>query len=173
LKVAETERLILRRLSEEDAPFILELVNDPDWLRYIGDRGVRTLEDARAYVRNGPAASYARFGFGLYRVEEKAGGAPVGICGLLKRDALEDVDLGFALLPRFRGRGYAREAAAAVVALGQGAFGLARIAAVTDPANARSIGVLERLGFGYERMVRLAPDEIELRLFVRRAEVAS
>jgi len=167
VKVADTERLTLRRIEDGDAAFILELVNDPDWLRYIGDRGVRTVEDAREYIRQGPLESYSRFGFGLYRVEEKGTGAPVGICGLLKRDSLEDADLGFAILPRFRRRGYAKEAAAAVLALGAESFGLSRILAVTDPDNDRSIGLLETLGFRFERTARLAPGDTELRLFAR------
>jgi ribosomal-protein-alanine N-acetyltransferase len=164
-RVLETERLVLRRLSADDAPFVLELVNDPAWLRFIGDRGVRNIEDAREYIRKGPEESYAKLGFGLYRVEEKGHGVAAGICGLLKRETLEDVDLGFAFLPAFRGRGYAREAAAGVLALARGSFRLARVVAVTDPANEKSIRVLEGLGFRFERMTRLSANDTELRLY--------
>src|SRR6185503_20091394 len=106
MKVLETERLILRWLSVEDAAFILELVNDPGWLRFIGDRGVRTLEDARNYILNGPVAMYQRVGFGLYLVELKQSATPIGICGLIERAGLEDIDIGYAFLPAFRGQGY-------------------------------------------------------------------
>src|SRR5215218_10903110 len=112
LHVLSTERLVLRRLAAEDAEFILELMNDPDWLRFIGDRGIRTVEDARGYIATGPVDMYARLGFGLYAVELREDRTPIGICGLIRRDWLEDVDLGFAFLPHFRGAGYAHEAAA-------------------------------------------------------------
>ena len=157
MPVLETDRLSLRHLAEDDAGFVLELTNDPDWLRFIGDRGVRTLDDARAYVRDGPAASYARHGFGLYLVELKDGRAPAGICGLLRRDWLDDVDLGFAFLPRFRGMGLAHEAARGTLEYGRGVLGLRRIAAIVSPENAGSIRLLEKLGMRFERMA-LPPD---------------
>src|SRR5690349_18580516 len=103
LNVLETDRLVLRQLSTDDDAFILELLNDPGWLRFIGDRGVRTLEDARRYILSGPVDMYERLGFGLYAVELKAGGSPIGMCGLLKRATLPEVDLGFAFLPRYAG----------------------------------------------------------------------
>ena len=101
MTVLETERLRLRQLTVDDAAFILQLVNDPSWLRFIGDRNVRNLDDARNYILKGPIASYEKFGFGLWLVELKADGMPLGICGLLQRDTLPDVDIGFALLPQF------------------------------------------------------------------------
>ena len=165
MSVLETERLVLRRLTAEDAAFVLELVNDPAWLRFIGDRGVRTVEDARGYILKGPAASYERHGFGLYLTELKEGGAPLGICGLIKRESLEDVDLGFAFLPEFWGRGYASESAAAVLEYARGAFGLKRLVAVTSNDNHASIRLLEKLGFRFERMVRLSADDEEIKLF--------
>ena len=164
-KILETKRLILRKLSVEDNEFILELVNDPLWLRFIGDRGVHTLEDARDYILKGPVAMYARLGFGLYLVERKSDGLPLGICGLIKRDALEDVDLGFAFLPEYRAQGYAYEAAAAVLAYGQSVFGLKRIVAITSPDNDRSAKLLEKLGFTFEKMLQLPDDEGEVKLF--------
>jgi [ribosomal protein S5]-alanine N-acetyltransferase len=164
-KVLETDRLILRRLTVEDDAFILELVNDPLWLRFIGDRGVRTLEDARHYILKGPVAMYERVGFGLYLVERKSDGSSLGICGLIKRDALDDVDLGFAFLPEFRAQGYAYESAAAVLAYGQSVFHLKRIVAITSPDNDRSIQLLEKLGFTFEKMIQLPNDSEEVKLF--------
>lgn len=163
----ETERLRLSRLTLDDAPFILELLNSPGFLRFVGDRGVRTLEAARRYLAEGPLASYARHGFGLYRVALRGDGAPIGICGILKRDTLDDADLGFALLPAFEGRGYASEAAAATLVHGQEDLGLKRLAAITDPDNAGSIRVLERAGFRFEGRVRLLASEPELNLYLR------
>lgn len=165
MTVLETERMILRWMTAEDAAFMLELLNDPLWIRFIGDRGARTLDDARQYIEKGPAASYARHGFGLYLTELKSSGAPIGICGLIKRDSLEDVDVGFAFLPPYRGQGFAFEAASAVVSHGRSAFGLTRIVAVTDPENQKSIRVLEKLGLRFERMVRLAADDVEISLY--------
>src|SRR5712692_6293312 len=115
MKVLETDRLILRRLSVEDAEFILDLLNQPSFLRYIGDKGVRSLDDARAYILNGPVDSYERNGFGLYLVQMKADGTPIGICGLVKRDTLPDADVGFAFLPAHWSQGYAVESATAVM----------------------------------------------------------
>jgi RimJ/RimL family protein N-acetyltransferase len=165
VKILETDRLVLRRLSLDDAPFILELVNEPSWLQYIGDKGVRTPEDARKYLREGPMAMYQRSGFGLYRVERKDDGEPMGMCGLIKRDTLPDVDIGFAFLPRFWGQGYAREAAAAVLALGKDTLGLKRIVAITNPDNESSIRLLESLGFRFETVLRLSADGAETKLF--------
>lgn len=159
MTIAETDRLYLRHMCADDAAFILELVNDPAWLEFIGDRGVRHLDDARHYIAHGPVAMVQRHGFGLSVVIRKADLAPLGICGLLKRDTLEDVDLGFALLARYRGQSYAREAAMATVAYGLGSLGLKRIVAITKPGNARSIHLLESLGFTHEGMVNLTPGE--------------
>jgi ribosomal-protein-alanine N-acetyltransferase len=165
LRVLATERLVLRWLAEEDAGFILELTNDPDWLRHIGNGGIRTLDDARGYIATGPAAMYARLGFGLYAVELRESGTPVGICGLIKRDWLEDVDVGFAFLPRFRGMGYAREAASATLEYARSALGLCRIAAIFSPDNDASIRLLAKLGLSFERMARPAADGEEVCVF--------
>jgi RimJ/RimL family protein N-acetyltransferase len=167
MKVLETERLVLRHLADGDAAFILRLLNEPSWLRFIGDRGVRTLDGARDYIARGPAASYERHGFGLYLVELRDGGTPAGICGLIKRDALEDADIGFAFLPEFWGRGYAHEAAAAVMEYTRDTLGLRRVVAVTDPDNGSSIRLLEKLGMSFAGMVRLSADDMELKLFAR------
>jgi len=166
MKVLETDRLALRRMSVEDAEFMLGLLNEPSWLRFIGDRGVRTLEDARAYILKGPVDMYDRLGFGLYLTELKGEGVPIGICGLVKRDFLEDVDIGFALLPGFWGQGYAYEAAAAVMEYGKEALGLKRIVAITNPENHSSIRLLEKLGLKFDRMIQATVDGPEIRLFV-------
>src|SRR5208282_140417 len=165
LKVLQTERLVLRRLRVRDAAFIRDLVNEPSWLKYIGDKGVRTLEDARQYLRNGPVAMYARLGFGLYRVELREGGEPIGICGLIRRDSLPDVDLGFALLPCHWRRGYAHEAAVATMAYGKNALGLSRLLAIVSPENLPSCRLLEKLGFRVERLVARHADKKELKLY--------
>ncbi len=163
--VLETERLRLRRLSPDDAEFMLRLLNEPSFIENIGDRGVRTADDARAYILNGPVASYERFGFGLWLVELKESGAAAGICGLVKRDALGDADLGYALLPEFWSSGYASEAASAVLAYAGAKLRLRRLAAITDADNRNSIRLLERLGFRYVKMVRLSEEGPELKLF--------
>jgi RimJ/RimL family protein N-acetyltransferase len=165
MNVLETERLILRWLSAEDAAFILELVNDPAWLRFIGDRGVRTLEDARGYILNGPVAMYQRVGWGLYLVELKHSATPIGICGLIERVGLEDIDIGFAFLPAFCGQGYAYEAASAIMTYAQDTVGLNRVVAITAPDNQRSITLLTKLGLSFVDMLRLVEDQPQVMLF--------
>ena len=164
----ETERLTLRKLSVEDAPFILRLVNELSFLQFIGDKGVRNLEDARQYILNGPVASYAQNGFGLFLVQLKTDQAPLGMCGLLKRETLEDVDIGFAFLPEFWNQGYASEAAAGVLSYAKDVLKLPRIVAITNKDNDASGKLLEKLGFRFDRLVKLADDKAELKLFVSR-----
>lgn len=171
--IIETARLRLHEFVEgsaEDAAFMLELLNDPGFLRYIGDRGVHTLVQAHTYLLKGPISSYRKLGFGLYRIEEKSAGRSIGVCGLVKRDTLDDVDLGYALLVDSCGQGYAREAAAAVLAHARAELSLPRIVAITDPDNQASIRLLEKLGFGFDRVVRLSIDDIELKLFALEIE---
>lgn len=159
--IVDTARLTLRPLTPEDAPFIFDLVNDSDWIRFIGDRGVRDIEGARQYIINGPMASYVEHGFGLYCVTTRADATPVGICGLIQRDSLPAPDLGFAFLPAFRGAGYAAEAAAAMVRLAREISGARQLFAVVQPDNTRSLQLLERLGFrpaGSTRLVAEGPD---------------
>jgi ribosomal-protein-alanine N-acetyltransferase len=165
MTVLETERLTLRRLTPDDAAFIFRLVNEPYWLRFIGEKGVKTLDDARNYIRTGPMASYERFGFGIYLAELKGSGRPIGICGFVKRDALEHPDIGFALLSEFWGQGYAYESATAVMAFGKDVLGLERILAVTNPDNYSSIRVLEKLGLRADGTVLLTEDGPELRVY--------
>lgn len=162
--ILETERLVLRRVTVEDGEFILELLNDPAWLRFIGDRGVRSLDAARDYISKTLVSMYDRLGFGLYLTELKGEGVPVGICGLIKRDSLEDVDIGFAFLPEFRGKGYAYESASAVMEYARRTFALGRLVAITSPDNHVSARLLEKLGFSFERMIKLSDDD-EVRLF--------
>lgn len=166
MHVLETDRLTLRRYTLNDAEFIFRLVNDPSWLRFIGDKNVRNLDDARRYLREGPLDMYERFGFGMYRVEEREGGIPVGMCGLIKRETLPDADVGYAFLPEFRGKGYAFEAAAAVLAHGNRDFGLQRILAIVSPDNAGSIRVLEKAGMKFERLLEIRPGD-PVKLFAR------
>jgi len=171
MHVLDTDRLRLRWLAASDAAFVRELVNEPAWLQFIGDRGVRTDADALAYLERSSLKMYALHGFSLNAVERKSDGALVGICGLLKRDTLEDVDLGFAFLTRFHGFGYAREAAAAVMHGQRAALGLHRVVAVTAPENLRSIRLLESLGFRFERMIRFAGGNADSKLFAWAAEM--
>ncbi|MBA3445664.1 MAG: GNAT family N-acetyltransferase [Gemmatimonadales bacterium] len=164
MSVLETKRLKLRLITLDDGEFILELLNDPDFVRFVGDKGVRTIDDACRYILSGPKASYDRYGFGLWLVELQSPKLSIGICGLLKREPLEDADLGFAFLPRFRSCGYARESASAVLQHGREVLGLKRIVAITDRDNAGSIRVLEKLGMSFERMIRMSPDQPEIEL---------
>lgn len=163
--IIETERLQLRRLSVDDAEFILRLLNEPSFIQNIGDRGVRTLDDARAYILKGPVASYEKFGFGLWMVETKPPATSIGICGLLKREVLEDVDIGYALLPEFWSQGYALESASAVMSYAREKLRARRVLAVVNADNQSSIRLLEKLGFQFERMVRLSENAPEIKLF--------
>jgi len=165
MNVLETGRLDLRQFGPEDAGFILRLVTDPSWRRYIGDRGVCTLEDAARYIDEKLVDQYRRFGFGLYCVVRRTDGCPLGMCGLVKRDTLADVDLGFAFLPEHRGRGYALESASAVIAWARQTLGLGRLVAITSPDNQAAQRLLARLGFRAAGNVRPAPDDTGLRLF--------
>lgn len=165
LHILETERLVLRRMMADDAEFILELVNQPSFIHFIGDKGVRNHADAVQYIQTGPMANYERFGFGQYLVEIKDSRVPIGMCGLTKKDSLPDVDLGFALLPAFWSKGYAFEAAAAVKAYARDVLAISRLVAVTNPDNESSIKLLEKLGFRFERMIRLSEDASEIKLF--------
>jgi RimJ/RimL family protein N-acetyltransferase len=165
VNVIETERLALRQLTADDAEFIFGLVNEPSWLEYIGDRGVHTIDDARGYILNGPVTSYAQNGFGLYLTVLKDGGAPIGICGLLKRDTLEDPDIGFALLPRYWSQGYAIEAATAVMSHARTALGLKRIVAITAANNTRSIALLGKLGLRFERSLPVTDEKAPVSVY--------
>ncbi len=165
--IIQTERLIIRELTLADAAFVLELLNDPGFHEYIGDRGIRDLAGAEKYLRDGPIASYAQHGHGLWRVELKKGSVPVGICGLLQRDTLPQPDIGFAFLARHTGRGYGYESAAAVLQYGRDVLKIPVILAVTAEENPASISLLQKLGFRFERMIQMPGYPGPSRLFVR------
>ena len=167
MSTLRTARLMLREFSFEDDGFILELLNEPGFLRFIGDKGVRTLADAREYLQKGPMDSYRLNGFGLYavRIGESGAAAPVGMCGLVKREGLNDPDIGFAFLAQYCGKGYAVEAAAAVLDHGRRVLKLPRILAITSPDNWGSIKVLEKIGLKFERLMRLTEDSKPVKLF--------
>src|SRR5215204_6553488 len=154
----ETQRLFLRPVTVDDAQFILTLLNEPSFLRYIGDKQVRNLEDARQYILNGPVASYERNGFGLYLVELKETYTLIGMCGFLKREELPDPDIGFAFLPEFWNQGFAFEAATGMLQDACERLRLQRLLAITSLDNDASIKLLQRLGFKFEKVTRLAED---------------
>ncbi|HXS00239.1 MAG TPA: GNAT family N-acetyltransferase [Pyrinomonadaceae bacterium] len=160
--VLETERLILRGMDVADAPFILKLLNEPSFLRFIGDKKVRTVQDAEQYILNGPVASYNRNGFGLCLVELKETHTPIGMCGLLKRDELPHADIGFAFMPDFWNQGFAYEAAAAVMNDARERLKLERILAITNQDNESSIKLLQKLGLKFERVIKMSTDSAEL-----------
>jgi [ribosomal protein S5]-alanine N-acetyltransferase len=163
--VLETQRTRLRELHEGDAAFTLELLNEPGWLRFIGDRGIRTEEGAREYIEKGPVAMYRTHGFGLWAVERKSDGVTLGMCGLIKRETLDDVDIGFAFLERFNGQGYAFEAASAVMAHARETLKLPRVVAITSVDNDRSIRLLGKVGLKFEKLIRLGDSDEDVRLF--------
>lgn len=156
--IAETERLLLRELTVADAPFIFELVNEPAWIEFIGDKGVRSIVDAEKYIINGPRKSYSTNGFGLWLVQLKELNIPIGMCGLIKREALEHVDIGFAFLAVHNGKGYGFEAATAALDYAQNKIGLKHILAITNQDNVRSIRLLEKLGLTFERLITMPGD---------------
>jgi RimJ/RimL family protein N-acetyltransferase len=161
----KTERLIVRPFTRADAPFILRLLNEPSFIENIADKGVRDLDGARSYLREGPMASYARHGFGLWRVGLLGDDTPIGMAGLLKRDFLEDIDIGYALLPEFCGAGYAFEATSAVLTYARNQLGARRVVAIVAKHNERSIKLLQKLGFASEGTVRMPGEPDDLRLF--------
>jgi RimJ/RimL family protein N-acetyltransferase len=166
VSMISTQRLLVRPITIDDAPFILTLLNEPSFLRYIGDKQVRNVEDARQYILNGPVASYEQHGFGLCLMELKESHTPVGMCGILKRDGLPDPDIGFALIPDFWNKGLAFEAATAVLKDARERLKLDRVLAITSLDNDASINLLERLGFRFERVMQLTPESDPVKLFV-------
>lgn len=165
IKSISTSRLTIRPFTLDDAAFIVELVNDPEWLRFIGDKAVASEEDARCYLTNGPLAMYQVHGFGLCAVERTIDGSTIGMCGLVRRAGLQDVDIGYAFLPRGRGQGFAIEAAQAVLDHGFATIGIRRIVAITDPDNVASTRVLEAIGMRFERHVRLSEGAKQVALY--------
>lgn len=161
----ETERLTIGPFDLDDSEFILRLLNERAFIEHVGDKGVRDLDGARHYLRDGPMASYERFGFGLWRVALSDDGAPIGMAGLLKRDYLDDVDIGYALLSRFHGAGYAFEAAAAVMRHARDRLKQQRVLAIVNEDNEPSIGLLKKLGFKASGKVRIPEAEEHLSLY--------
>jgi RimJ/RimL family protein N-acetyltransferase len=162
--ILETERLRLRKIDVSDAEFIHRLMNDPAYLEFIGDKGVKTVADTERFLENVALKSYADNGFGHYIVELKSDGTPMGTCGYVKRDELDDPDIGFAFLPEFRRQGYALEAASAIFTYGVEVLGFSRVSAITTQNNERSSHLLSKLGFEYERIVSMSNGD-ELRLY--------
>jgi RimJ/RimL family protein N-acetyltransferase len=165
--VMDTARLRLREIEFSDAAFMYELMNEKPWLDFIGDRGIRTKADARAYISDRLRPSYAEHGFGFWLTERLEDGTPLGICGLVKRDTLDDVDIGFGFRERYWGNGYAREASEAVIDFAREVAGLTCLVAISNPDNARSARLLATLGFRFERRLRLAGENFDVRLFRR------
>ena len=165
MKPIETTRTILRELTADDAEFMLDLLNQPSFIKYIGDRNVRNVEQARDYIETRFIASYKKFGFGLYLVELKEDNTPIGINGFVKRDSLPDADIGFAFLPQFCGQGYAVESAQAVMTYGKDILGLKRVLAITSQDNESSGKLLEKIGLKFEKLILQPHDTEELKLF--------
>lgn len=165
MKILETERTILREVVAEDAEFILDLLNQPSFIKYIGDRNVRTIDEARDYVESRFTSSYRKFGYGMWAVELKESAAVLGICGFVRRDSLPNADIGFAFLPQFEKKGYAYESAAAALRYGRENLNLKTILAITSLDNENSGRLLEKLGFKFDRLVVLPPSNDELKLF--------
>ena len=163
--VLQTERLTLRHLTDGDAAFILALLNDPAFLQYIGDKGVRTEDDARRYIADGPVASYAKNGFGLYHVSLTATGEAVGMCGLVSRPVLTGPDIGYAMLPRFRSMGYATEAARAVLQHAQQRLGYGEVLAIVSLNNEESKKLLRKIGMTQKGTMRMSEEGEEVGLF--------
>lgn len=162
MEIATTQRLVLRRINPGDARFICRLLNDPSWIENIGERGVRTEDQAATYIREKMLVMYETHGFGLYVMETRDDGRAIGLCGLVRRESLPSPDLGFALLPEFRGRGFACEASRAIMAYARAVLHLPRLLAITTPGNVKSRQLLERLGF---RCQRLAAESDEVWLY--------
>ncbi len=162
--IIETNQLFLQEFTVEDSPFMLELLNTPDWTRFIGDRGVRTVEQAEQYLLNGYMKSYQTHGFGFYKVVMKDSHEPIGICGIIKRDYLENVDIGFAFLPQYVGKGYGFEAASATLKYTHKILKIKRLVAIFDSENIVSIGLIKKIGLVFEKMIQSDRGE-ELMLF--------
>ena len=166
MPIAETNRLFISKITLNDAKFFMDLVNSPNWLKYIGDRKVKTIKDAKSYLKNGTLKSYTDHGFGFYKLQHKeTGKKPIGICGLVKREQLEDVDIGFALLPEYEGKGFGYEASVEILKLAKEKFNIDRIIAITLPTNTSSIKLLEKLGLSFEKNINPFEEGKELLLF--------
>ncbi len=166
MRVIETGRLRLRYFRADDAGFIVRLLNEPSFIEFIGDKGVRTVKEASQYLLDGPLDSYERFGYGLNMVELKETGEPIGMCGLVRREKLDNADIGYAFLEQYWSNGYATESANAVLKHARETLGLGRILAIVTPENHSSIKLLEKIGLTFERVIRMSDDDVELKIFV-------
>ncbi len=166
MHVLETKRLVLRHFRTDDADFIIRLLNEPSFIEYIGDKGVSTVEEANQYLVDGPLDSYERFGYGLNMAELKGSGEPIGMCGLVRRENLDNADIGFAFLEQYWSKGYAIESVEAVMHHARETLGLDRIVAIVTPGNFKSIKLLEKVCHTFEGMIRLSDDDAELMFFV-------
>ncbi len=169
--IAETKRLVISKISLEDAPFFLKLVNTPNWIKYIGDRNLKTIKDAEDYLTNGILKSYKELGFGFYKLQTKLNNESIGICGLVKREQLDEVDFGFAFLPEFEGKGFGFEASTAILKVAKELFNIKKLLAITLPINSNSIKLLEKLGFTYEKRIKPFEDDEELLLFAKQLDI--
>lgn len=165
MSIVKTDRLRLRKIDTDDAEFMLRLLNDTTFIQYVDDKKARDLESAKTYILEGPVASYQSYGYGLYLVETIDNRAPIGICGILKRDFLDHADIGFALMPEYREVGYAFEAAQATIELARSELKLSHIVAFTVANNTRSIKLLEKLGMAFDRMIDLPADGKRVNLY--------
>jgi RimJ/RimL family protein N-acetyltransferase len=163
--ILRTQRLTLRMLTHDDAPFIIQLLNSEGWLKFIGDKNVHTIDQAIHYLEQGPLKSYAENGFGLSLVERNSDGVAIGVCGLLKRNFLDSPDIGFAFLPEFSGQGYALEIAEATLTHATTSLNQQTILAVVMPANHRSVRLLEKIGMTFEKTITFPSDSEELLLY--------
>lgn len=163
-----TERLVLRRIGAEDAALMLAIWNDPAFVKHVGDRGIRTVEQAREAIQAGAMRLFAEHGYGPFSMNLKDDGGQIGICGLFKRDNLDAPDIGFAVLPAYCGKGYAGEAALAVVGHARDDLGIEVLTAIVSPANAPSVGLIEKLGLTFERMITMPGDDQAISLYSMR-----
>ncbi|MBA6413498.1 GNAT family N-acetyltransferase [Parahaliea sp. F7430] len=165
----KTPRLLIESLTLADADFILSMLNDPDFVANVADRGIRSLEQARQYIADGPLRSYRELGFGMYILRKRSTRESIGVCGLFKRAELKDVDIGYGLLPAARGQGLALEAAQGVYDYATSELGLTRLVAIVAPTNAPSIKLLEKLGLRYESEIQLASSDKPVLLYAWQA----
>jgi len=161
----ETDRLRLRAVTIDDAELMLAVWNDPAFIHNVTDRGIRTLDQAREAIESGAQKLFDDYGYGPYCMSLKSDGSMIGICGLFRRENLDDPDIGFAVLPAYCGRGYAGEAAEAVVAYARNDLGLGVLTAIVSPTNVSSIGLIEKLGLKFERMVTMPGEDEAICLY--------
>ena len=169
MPIAETKRLLISKFTLKDAPFFLELTNTPNWIKFIGDRNLKTVKDSENYLKKGTLKSYSDYGFGFYKLQLKEENLKsIGTCGLIKREALDDVDIGFGLLPDYEGKGFGYESSVEILNLAQHEFNLKRVAAITLPSNKTSIKLIQKLGLSFEKKVKPFEDDEELMLFAKK-----